>query len=267
MAGFDWDEDTKEENGYWQYGYDGEDFLSFDLKTQTWIALVQQAVMSKHKLDNDKALTTQVKNYLTQICPELLKKYLKYGRSYLMRTGDASQHHVTAYPQSSSSPITCHSTGFYPHRAEMVWKKDGEELHEGVHKGEILPNHDGTFQMSVDLDLSAGGYEDWDRYSCVFQLSGVSEEITTKLDKAGIGSNEGETEIRGDKHGKHIFTVSCNARNTHSKKLSACAHSNKVQGAFSYIITCKHVSLYDSRNADEEEAAVDAVSPAASSPW
>ena len=45
--------------------------------------------------------------------------------------------------------------------------------------GEILPNHDGTFQMSVDLNLSSVTPEDWTRYDCVFQLSGVKEEIIT----------------------------------------------------------------------------------------
>ncbi|XP_030597086.1 major histocompatibility complex class I-related gene protein-like isoform X2 [Archocentrus centrarchus] len=187
ISGCDWDEETDELNGFIQVGYDGEDFISFDLKTETWIASNQQAVIIKTKLDSDKAGNAEAKTFLTQIFPEMLKVLLNYGRSSLMRTVLPS---VSLLQRSSSSPITCHSTGFYPHRAELVWKKDGEELHEGVHKGEILPNHDGTFQMSVDLDLSAVGSENWDRYSCVFQLSGVNKDITTKLDKAEIRSNE-----------------------------------------------------------------------------
>ncbi|XP_030596591.1 H-2 class I histocompatibility antigen, Q9 alpha chain-like isoform X1 [Archocentrus centrarchus] len=186
MYGCEWDDETDEVTGYDQYGYDGEDFISLDLKTQTWIAPNQQALITKHKLDRSKADLARIKNYCTQICPEWLKKYVNFGSSSLTRTVLPS---VSLLQRSSSSPITCHSTGFYPHRAEMFWKKDGEELHEGVHKGEILSNHDGTFQMSVDLDLSAVGSEDWDRYSCVFQLSGVN--ITTKLKKAGFRSNEG----------------------------------------------------------------------------
>ncbi|XP_030596140.1 H-2 class I histocompatibility antigen, Q9 alpha chain-like [Archocentrus centrarchus] len=188
MYGCEWDEETDELNGFDQFGYDGEDFISFDLKTQTWIAPNPQAVITKHKWDSNKALTAQEKTYLTQICPEWLKKYVKYGRSSLMGTVPPS---VSLLQRSSSSPISCHATGFHPNRAEMFWRKDGEELHEGVHKGEILPNNDGTFQMSVDLDLSAVGPEDWDRYSCVFQLSGVNQDISTKLEKTGIRSNEG----------------------------------------------------------------------------
>ncbi|XP_005947329.1 class I histocompatibility antigen, F10 alpha chain [Haplochromis burtoni] len=187
MYGCEWDEETGDMSGYMQDGYDGEDFISFDLKAKTWVAPVQQALITKNNWDRDTVDNTQQKNYLTQICPEWLKKYVTYGRSSLMRTVVPK---VSLLQKSSSSPVTCHATGFYPNRAEMVWKKDGVELHEGVNKGEILTNNDGTFQMSVDLDVSSIKSEDWDSYRCVFQLSGVNEDIPTKLDKAVIQTNE-----------------------------------------------------------------------------
>ncbi|XP_069032600.1 major histocompatibility complex class I-related gene protein-like isoform X1 [Embiotoca jacksoni] len=188
MYGCEWDDETKEVNGYDQIGYDGEDFISLDLKTETWIAPQPQALITRHKLDNNKALITQYKNYHTQICPEWLKKYLNYGRSSLMRTELPS---VSLLQKTSSSPVTCHATGFHPDRAMMFWRKDGEEFHEGVDEGEILHNNDGTFQKSVDLDLTSVPPEDWKRYECVFQLSGVNEDQITKLDKAVIRTNEG----------------------------------------------------------------------------
>lgn len=105
---------------------------------------------------------------------------------------------VSLLQKTPSSPVTCHATGFYPHRAELVWRKDGVELHEGVEKGEILTNNDGNFQMSVDLDFSSVRPEDWKRYDCVFQLSGLNEDIITKLDKNAIKTNWGKPSIRGD---------------------------------------------------------------------
>ncbi|XP_028453076.1 mamu class I histocompatibility antigen, alpha chain F isoform X2 [Perca flavescens] len=96
---------------------------------------------------------------------------------------------VSLLQKSPSSPVSCHATGFYPDRAMMFWRKDGEELHEDVDLGEILPNHDGSFQMSVDLDLSSVPAGDWRRYDCVFHLSGVEDDIVTKLDKAEIRTN------------------------------------------------------------------------------
>ncbi|XP_042292308.1 H-2 class I histocompatibility antigen, Q9 alpha chain-like [Thunnus maccoyii] len=185
MYGCEWDDETdKVVNGFSQFGYDGEDFITFDLKTETWIAPNPQAVITKHKLDSNKAINAQRKNYLTQICIDWLKKYVNYGKISLLRTERPS---LSLLQKTPSSPVSCHATGFYTHRAMMFWRKDGEELHEG--RGEILPNNDGSFQMSAVLDLSSVKPEDWGKYECVFQLSGVND-IVTKLDKAVIRSNE-----------------------------------------------------------------------------
>nr|ABX80523.1 MHC class I alpha antigen [Epinephelus akaara] len=186
MYGCEWDDDTGNINGFLQYGYDGEDFMSFDLKTETRIAPNQQALITKHKWDNNKAQIAEEKHYLTQICPEWLKKYVDYGRSSLLRKDLPS---VPLLQKSPSSPVSCHATGFYPNSAMMFWRKDGEELHDIVDHGEILPNHDGSFQMSSDLDVSSLPPEDWEKYECVFQFSGVKEDIITKLDKAVIRTN------------------------------------------------------------------------------
>ncbi|XP_044190939.1 major histocompatibility complex class I-related gene protein-like isoform X2 [Thunnus albacares] len=186
MSGCEWDDETGEINGFGQFGYDGEDFIAFDLKTLTWIAPKPQAVITKLRWDGDRVHNEWWKNFLTQHCPELVKRYLDYGKSSLLRTELPS---VSLLQKTPSSPVSCHATGFYPHRAMMFWRKDGEELHEDVEHGEILPNHDGSFQMSVDLNLSSVTPEDWKKYECVFHLSGVKDDIITKLDKAVIRTN------------------------------------------------------------------------------
>ncbi|XP_074469564.1 class I histocompatibility antigen, F10 alpha chain-like isoform X2 [Sebastes fasciatus] len=184
MYGCEWDDVTGDVKGFRQYGYDGEDWISFDLKTETWVAPKQQAVITKHKWDNDKAKIAYYKHYHTQLCPEYLKNFVNYGRSVLLRTELPS---VSLLQKTPSSPVSCHATGFYPDIAALFWRKDGVELHEDVDLGEILPNHDGTFQMSADLKLSSA--EDWTRYDCVFQLSGVKGDLVTRLDKAVIRTN------------------------------------------------------------------------------
>ncbi|XP_065804189.1 major histocompatibility complex class I-related gene protein-like [Labrus bergylta] len=183
MYGCEWDDETGDVNGYDQYGYDGEDFIVLDTKTMTWVAAQQQAVFIKQEWNKDKAELEDLKNYYTKECPDWLKKYVNYGRSSLMRTNLPT---VSLLQKTPSSRVTCHATGFYPNRAMMFWRKDGEELHEDVDNGEILPNHDGSFQISADLQLPS---DDWGKYDCVFQLSGVKEDIVTKLDKREIKTN------------------------------------------------------------------------------
>ncbi|XP_055017369.1 class I histocompatibility antigen, F10 alpha chain-like [Boleophthalmus pectinirostris] len=187
MVGCEWDDETGDINGWVQYGFDGEDFIAFDLKTETFVAPRSEAVITKHKWERSGEAVRQ-KNYITHRCVEYLKKYLKYGQSTIMRK---ELPLVSFLQKTPSSPVTCHATGFYPDRAMLFWTKDGVELHEGVDPGEILPNHDGTFQMSVDLDmshLSSVPPEDWGHFGCMFQLSGVPD-MPTKLHPDLIMSN------------------------------------------------------------------------------
>ncbi|KAM9738306.1 class I histocompatibility antigen, F10 alpha chain-like isoform 1-T1 [Menidia menidia] len=187
MYGCEWDEDTGKVRGYDQYSYDGEDFFALDLKHEEWIAPKPEAFTTKQKLEHNRAFIEQEKNYYNQICPEWLKKFVNYGSSVLRRTERPS---VSLLQRTPSSPVSCHATGFYPSSAELLWRKDGEEVHEGVTKGEILPNNDGTFQMSCDLDVSSVPAEDWKKYECVFQLSNTAD-LPTRLEKGIIKTNAG----------------------------------------------------------------------------
>uniref|UniRef100_A0A668AE10 Ig-like domain-containing protein n=1 Tax=Myripristis murdjan TaxID=586833 RepID=A0A668AE10_9TELE len=194
MYGCEWDDETGATNGFNQQGYDGEDWISFDLKTLTWIAPTPQAVITKHKWEREAGRNEYWKNYLTQECIDWLKKYVDYGRMSLLQ-------------KTPSSPVTCHASGFYPNKIMLFWRRDGEEVHEDVDHGEILHNHDGTFQKSIDLDVSSVKAEDWGRYSCVFQLSGDKNDIVTKLDPKVIKTNWGRTEIKRDGGGKNTFLL------------------------------------------------------------
>ncbi|XP_055019117.1 class I histocompatibility antigen, F10 alpha chain-like, partial [Boleophthalmus pectinirostris] len=186
MSGCEWDDETDEISGYYQTAFDGQDFIALDWKTETWVAAKPQAFPTKLKWERIGA-AARYKNDLTHACVEWLKKFVRFGEKSLKRK---ELPLVSFLQKCSSSPVTCHATGFYPDRALLFWAKDGEELDEDP--GEILPNHDGTFQTSVSLDLSSVPAEDWKRYSCVFQFSGVTEDLITRLDSSKTQSN-GET--------------------------------------------------------------------------
>ncbi|CAL8236738.1 unnamed protein product [Arctogadus glacialis] len=149
MYGCEWDDEDGTTEGYEQYGYDGEDFISLDLKTLTWVAPVHQALSTKRRWEQDTARNQYLKNYYTKECVDWLKKYLAYGKSTLQRT---EQSAGVSAPESPSSPVVCHATGFYPDQGGVFWRETARSSMSRWTPGRSSSHHDGTFQVSVDLE-------------------------------------------------------------------------------------------------------------------
>ncbi|XP_074542452.1 major histocompatibility complex class I-related protein 1-like [Halichoeres trimaculatus] len=184
LFGCEWDDESEETDGFDRYGYDGEDLLTLDMKTMTWTVPKLHMTPSALGWKTDETVVKWKKKSSISMCLVFLEKYVQYAGSFLQRTDLPT---VSLLQKSPSSPVSCFATGFFPDRAVMFWRKDGEELFKN--QRDLLPNHDGSFQMSVDLNISLVKTEDWRRYECVFQLSGVKEDIVTKLEKTAIRSN------------------------------------------------------------------------------
>uniref|UniRef100_A0A8B9H7M4 MHC class I-like antigen recognition-like domain-containing protein n=1 Tax=Astyanax mexicanus TaxID=7994 RepID=A0A8B9H7M4_ASTMX len=92
-SGCEWDdyEDDRTKRGYFQFGYDGEDFLSLDLKTETWTAASSKALITKTKWDANVRATKYRKNYLENDCILWLQRYLGYRKSFLQKRAQQQQ--------------------------------------------------------------------------------------------------------------------------------------------------------------------------------
>ncbi|KAI4905694.1 hypothetical protein NFI96_008126 [Prochilodus magdalenae] len=176
MYGCELDSRTGPRRGSWQYGYDGEDFISLDVNTETWTAANAKAVITKRKWEQI-AWAGQVKNYLENECIEWLEKYVGYGRSTLERRVHPE---VSLFQRDPSSPVMCHATGFFPKPVNITWQKNGEDLYEGVELRETLPNQDGTFQRRSILTVPP---EELDRnyYTCIIQHSSLEKDMVLQV--------------------------------------------------------------------------------------
>ncbi|XP_077599349.1 major histocompatibility complex class I-related protein 1-like [Stigmatopora nigra] len=203
MSGCQWNDETDEVVGWQHYAYDGEDFISLDLKEWRWLAFKPQALETKRKLEEKHDIEYE-KYYYTEICPVYLKAHVSNGKDFLTRT---VLPRLSLLKKTSWSPVTCHATGFYPRDAVMFWQKDGRQIFKDVEREETLPNHDGTFQVAAHLkavDPSA-------QYECVFQLFGVPDDVIVPLDDRFLLSNE---RIEGEPHAS--VSPSVLVRNTQS---------------------------------------------------
>ena len=78
------DDGTK--RGYHQESYDGEDFISLDLNTETWTAANAKAVITKQKWEV-LGVAAKQRAYLLNECTDWLQKYVGYSRSTVERKG------------------------------------------------------------------------------------------------------------------------------------------------------------------------------------
>ncbi|XP_064175874.1 major histocompatibility complex class I-related gene protein-like isoform X2 [Anguilla rostrata] len=186
MFGCEWDDETGATGGFSQYGYDGEDFITYDMENQRCVALAQSGFSIAQKKNNDPARLEHWKYCLTQECVDGLKKYVSYGRSALERTVAPK---VSLLQKDSPSPgLTCHVTGFYPRGFMVTWQRNGEDLYEDVELGETVPNGDGTFQTRSHLSVKP---EDWksQEYTCTVQHKSLEQDIVLSVKEENIKRN------------------------------------------------------------------------------
>ncbi|XP_061109988.1 putative HLA class I histocompatibility antigen, alpha chain H isoform X1 [Conger conger] len=96
---------------------------------------------------------------------------------------------VSLLQKYTSSPVTCHVTGFYPRAVMVTWQRDGQDLDVGIELGETVPNGDGTFQTTSHLRVKP---EDWKRntYTCTVQHKSLEDDLILPVTEENIKSNK-----------------------------------------------------------------------------
>ncbi|KAJ8362239.1 hypothetical protein AAFF_G00388430 [Aldrovandia affinis] len=184
MCGCEWDDETGITDVFNNYGYDGEDFLFFDLKNTRWISPSPQGVSTALEWNYFPAHLEYSKSTLTQECIEALKKYVSYGTSTLERTVAPE---VSLLQKDPSSPVVCHVTGFFPRVIMVTWQKKGEDHYDDVEWGETLPNEDGTFQTTSRLTVKDWQTED---YTCIVEHKSLEKDIVKRVIERKIRRNQ-----------------------------------------------------------------------------
>nr|XP_057902819.1 major histocompatibility complex class I-related gene protein-like [Doryrhamphus excisus] len=186
LHGCEYDDQTRTFRGFNYHSYDGDDTLFLDMNERRWISLKPQMDVTQRKWNDNTGWMEFMEHRLLDDCPRRLNNTLECGKSVLQRI---ERPMVSLLQTRPSAVVTCHATGFYPDIADMFWSRDGKQIYELVEHGELLPNHDHTFQLSVTLEVNTLPPHDWHRYACVFRLSGLQEDIVVPLNASKIMTN------------------------------------------------------------------------------
>ncbi|KAJ8359097.1 hypothetical protein SKAU_G00156220, partial [Synaphobranchus kaupii] len=140
-----------------QYGWNGEDFLSFNLTGKQWVASAESAVFIIQTWNRDQAITMETKKYIGQTCVSDLLDSLFF---------EAKESHNTSLPspevfvkKSSHTGkviLTCLASGFRCSGTRLEVYRDNDTLTEkdGLLSSGIRPNGDGTYQLRESLDIT-----------------------------------------------------------------------------------------------------------------
>ncbi|CAM4309313.1 unnamed protein product [Leuciscus chuanchicus] len=165
--------------GVSEYGYDGEDFLSFDDKESQWVAPVDTALPTKRKWDNVPILNQYTKGYLEKECVDWLNKFREYGDEELRKTSPPDVHvFLRKSNDKTKLEFTCLATGFYPKDVTMIIRKNNTSLPEDQNESTgIRPNHDGSYQLRKSVEIME---EEKDEYDCFVSHRTLEKPIVFK---------------------------------------------------------------------------------------
>lgn len=97
MYGCVWDYKTNDSDGFDQHGYDGEDFITLDLKKLRYNSPVPQGIPIVQKWNNDSQQLQLLKQYCEQDRIDWIKYFLELGKDALERKGSFSSRNSLCF--------------------------------------------------------------------------------------------------------------------------------------------------------------------------
>ncbi|XP_006877458.1 PREDICTED: BOLA class I histocompatibility antigen, alpha chain BL3-7-like [Chrysochloris asiatica] len=174
MFGCEIQEDGRS-NSFWQFGFNGQDHLSLDLETLSWVSAQPVAFRTKRWWETERCYAEYDKAYLQGLCLISLHRYLELGGQSLTRTEPPKVQVTQHMAQDGRTTLRCWALGFYPRDISLSWWLGQEELALETEYVETRPSGDGTYQKWAAIQVSAGEEAS---YTCHVQHPGLNHTLT-----------------------------------------------------------------------------------------
>ncbi|NXY38833.1 HA1F protein, partial [Pomatorhinus ruficollis] len=172
-----------------RHGYDGRDFISFDLGSRSFVVADGAAEVTRRRWEHEGTEAERLTNYLKHECPEWLQKYVRYGQKELEHK-EPPDVHVSGKEEHGMLTLSCHAYGFYPNTIAVNWMKGDEIWDQETEWGGVVPNSDGTFHTWARIKALP---EEREQYRCRVEHPGMPEPGIFAWGEAGnvgIGNSQ-----------------------------------------------------------------------------
>ncbi|XP_066523583.1 uncharacterized protein [Hoplias malabaricus] len=155
-----------------EYGYDGEDLMSYNWTSRQWSVSVKEAQEMVEKLKSEESPDPAL---VCQDCVKWIRIYLQYSPQHTPTVPDVYVFVKKSQTESSRLTLTCLATGFYPKDLKMRLRRFTTSLPDHLLTSSgVRPNGDGTYQLRKSVDVQE---EDTARYDCIVTQSGHKSVI------------------------------------------------------------------------------------------
>ncbi|XP_063791863.1 major histocompatibility complex class I-related gene protein-like [Pseudophryne corroboree] len=162
--------------GYTEFGLNGNEIIFFDKDVLMYIPATREAQIIAQSWNCDRSNVLAQENLMERDCINRIKSYMYHGKHDLEKQV-LPQVKVSRRQSHNNTQLYCQVYGFYPRAVDVKWMRNGTDEVLSDKANQILPHPDGTYQITVTVEVPAG---EENRFSCHVDHISLEEMLSVR---------------------------------------------------------------------------------------